>query len=430
MGFLQKLKGLMRPSSFLSGSLIYILGAVLLKGVSFLLIPLYTSVFTPADYGEMELINTVMALLTILVSFGFSQYLYMEYSHLEGFEKVNFIRKINYSYNSLALPSLITIGIGLIGFHKVIFASGSVFILIIMLGTIYLSFFQNNIYAVLQLDQKPRMVTYNKAVVAITLLIMNVAMVKYLHLGILSVYVSNIIAILLSLGMLKRESGIDSGYLKATSTKKDDISKYVKGGYPFIISSLAYFGINGIDRFLIKSFLGEEELGIYSLAFKFGSTVEPLIMVPILSAYNPMIFKRFSEGNFKQDIFRNFLIIIFIFSAIAFVLPIVAKLFINEKFYESLKLVPIFVLGFAFIFMAQLYAAPLLYLKKKSALVLNVILASIINIILNVVFIKTFQIQGSAFAFLVTNIFWFAITLMQAMKSTNNHQKGKSLSTY
>jgi O-antigen/teichoic acid export membrane protein len=143
--------------------------------------------------------------------------------------------------------------------------------------------------------------------------------------------------------------------------------------------------------------------------------------VPILSAYNPMIFKQFSQGDFRQKTLKRASIVIFIFTVIAIALPFVARIFIDERFYASLKLIPIFVLGFAFIFMAQIFAAPLLFLKKKGALVLNVIFASIINIILNIVLIKKFEIEGSAYAFLATNICWFIITIFQANKAVKIH---------
>jgi O-antigen/teichoic acid export membrane protein len=421
MNFSNLIKKVSVPGSFLNGSIIYIFGAILLKGVSFFLIPLYTSVFTTADYGEMELINTMMALLVIVVSFGFSQYIYIEYSHLDNAQKSEFISRINYCYNVLALPILLVFGSCLIYLNDSIFSFDNRYVIICMLVVVYLSFFQNNVYSVLQLDQKPRLVTYNKAIVAITTLILNIILIKYFKLGILSVYVSSMFAIVLSLIMMKKSRDTTGAYLKMQAISSKDMLTYIQGGYPFIISSLAYFGINGIDRFLIKSYLGEGELGIYALAFKFGSMLDPLLMVPILSAYNPMIFKQFSQGDFRQKTLKRASIVIFIFTVIAIALPFVARIFIDERFYASLKLIPIFVLGFAFIFMAQIFAAPLLFLKKKGALVLNVIFASIINIILNIVLIKKFEIEGSAYAFLATNICWFIITIFQANKAVKIH---------
>lgn len=423
MNYLKKIKNLWISNSLIQGSVIYITGSILLKGTSFLLIPLYTRVFTPADYGTMELINTMMALLIILISFGFSQLIYIEYTHLLKENKVDYVKKINYSFNVLAIPLLIFIGLVLFAIEDKILTNSSPFILGVMVLIVYLSFFQNNIYTVFQLDQRPKLVTYNKAVVAVILLSLNILLIKYLKIGIIGVYISNLTAIVISLLLFKKESRHSGNYLGQSRASQEEVLNFVKLGFPFIITSLAYFGINGIDRFLIKSILGESDLGLYSLGFKFGSILEPLLITPILSAYNPFIFKRFSEKNFKLNVIRNSLIIVAIFFGIALVLPFFAKLVIDTKFHYSLRLIPIFVMGFAFLFLTQMFAAPLLYFKKKKQLVVNVVIASIINIILNFTFVKLLGVQGSALAFLSANVFWFFLTLYQVhrlKKSFNN----------
>ena len=56
---------------------IYSLGNILNKSITFLLVPLYTRVLVPADYGKLELVNTVGAILAmlygLLVANGYSR---------------------------------------------------------------------------------------------------------------------------------------------------------------------------------------------------------------------------------------------------------------------------------------------------------------------------------------------------------------------
>lgn len=424
MKYFEKFKALLNSSTFIKGSIIYILGSVFLKGVSFILIPLYTEVFTPEDYGVMELINTVMSLLMIFITFGFSQLIYLEYTHFEEHNKLKYISKINYSFSLLALPILVVVGIILYIYRVDIFSIDTSYVIIIMLIIVYLSFFQNNIYAVLQLDQKPKLVTFNKALTGITLLVCNLIFIKYLRTGIIGVYIANVISIFVALVLLKLNLGSEKNYLQHKRVNKTEVLSLVKDGFPFIVSSLAYFGVNGIDRFIIKSLLGEQQLGLYSLGFKFGAMLEPLLIAPVLAAYNPHIFKKFSLGDFNQGIIKKTLLILLGFSIIALLLPFFASFIVNEKFKVSLTLIPIFVMGFAFLFLAQMVAAPLLYHKKKKVLVVNVIIASVINIFFNFLFIRFFKLEGSAIAFLITNICWFILTVIQSQKySRNNDSK-------
>jgi O-antigen/teichoic acid export membrane protein len=416
------LKGMIGSNSLIRGSMIYMLGSFFLKGVSFILIPLYTKVFTPADYGKMELINTCMSLLMIAITFGFSQLIFIEYIHLQKTEKLVYVKKVNYSFNLLAVPLLI-IGFGIFILFERTIVLENLYIILVVIAIVFLSFYQNNIYTILQLDQNPKMVTFNKAIIGIILLSLNVILIKYLKVGIIGVYLSNLIAIVISLVWLRFNLGNEQNYTGTVRTSRKEIISYLKFGFPFIITSLAYFGINGVDRFIIKSTLGEEQLGIYSLGFKFGAMLEPLLITPVLSAYNPFIFKKFSNGDFDQDIPMKVLYVLGSFSFIALVLPFFAKIIIDEQFYDSLILIPVFVMGFGFFFLSQMLAAPLLFFKNRKALLWNVVYASILNIIFNFLFIYIYGIIGSAIAYLATNFFWFLIIYYQARKYSITNQE-------
>src|SRR5262249_9346966 len=50
--------------------LIYGLGAVVAKGVGLLLLPVYTRIFPPSDYGTIEMLSTIASLLSALLAMG------------------------------------------------------------------------------------------------------------------------------------------------------------------------------------------------------------------------------------------------------------------------------------------------------------------------------------------------------------------------
>ncbi len=413
---LNKIKAYWASNSLIRGSLIYVLGSLFIKGVAFIMIPLYTRAFTPANYGTMELINTIMSLLTILVTFGFTQLIYIEYIHL-GNNKNAYIAKINYAFNVLAVPLLLLAGLLLYLFQESLFSEPDTSMIVIVILTIYVTFYQNNMYSVLQLDERPKMATLNKGITAIIILVLNIILVKYLKVGIIGVYISSLAAIIVSLALLRQ---VDRGLgeqLRLSPIPQLEVKKLVQMGFPFIITSMAYFGINGIDRVIIKTMLGDDELGLYALGFKFGAMLEPLLIAPILSAYNPHLFKKFSTGDFSMNITRNSTVIIAVFAVIAVVMPYASRLVIGPGFEPAITLIPYFVMGFAFLFLSQMLSAPLLYLKKKRALVYNIVLAAIINFVLNLILIRIFKLQGSSMAFVLTNIFWFLITLYQSQRA-------------
>jgi O-antigen/teichoic acid export membrane protein len=57
-----------------------------------------------------------------------------------------------------------------------------------------------------------------------------------------------------------------------------------------ISANFAFLVINLADRYLLKHLVGMEELGLYSLAFKFGALITFFIVTPLGLAWGPFMF--------------------------------------------------------------------------------------------------------------------------------------------
>lgn len=51
-------------------SLVYGFGAILAKGVGFFLLPIYTRIFTPAEYGTIEMLSVIASFLGAVLVMG------------------------------------------------------------------------------------------------------------------------------------------------------------------------------------------------------------------------------------------------------------------------------------------------------------------------------------------------------------------------
>ena len=78
-----KIKSLFSQASF------YSLGGMSIKFISFLLLPIYLAYLTPADYGVVEIVTILIAILTIVLGFGISSAVFREYyrEENEGYQK-------------------------------------------------------------------------------------------------------------------------------------------------------------------------------------------------------------------------------------------------------------------------------------------------------------------------------------------------------
>ena len=58
----------MKKPKLLSDVIIYSISSFLSKGISFLLLPLYTRIFSTYEYGILDILSVSIVLLTLLVS--------------------------------------------------------------------------------------------------------------------------------------------------------------------------------------------------------------------------------------------------------------------------------------------------------------------------------------------------------------------------
>lgn len=77
----------MKDLSYRKGIVVYGLGNIITKGITFLMIPLYARVLPVEAYGELELLTVMLSILILIADLGISSAL-MRYYHMENKEVV------------------------------------------------------------------------------------------------------------------------------------------------------------------------------------------------------------------------------------------------------------------------------------------------------------------------------------------------------
>ena len=399
---------------------IYTVGAFLQRGITFALIPIYLNVLSVAEFGNLDLINTLIYILSILFSCGLNQYYYAEY-YTSKETKKDLISQVSSSF----LLFNILIGVFLIpsflifGKHILNIPNQNTTI-ILAYGISILMFAQSLYFLNLRLAFKSIRFISISILSSLIIASMNIYMVYYLRKGITAILFTNLV----SISVVSMIGFYD--FYKRFKFPKIDFSKakyFIRNSSPFILTSLFAWIANYADRWIIKTMLDDTKLGIYSAAFKFSQIYDPLIIAPFLSAFTPYLFKRLSEKNYKTKFSTIVPIILIAFAAFAFVSIGILYFFAKEKYAESLQYIPFMVMGFAFYFIAQLVGGIMLFYKKKRALALNIALSGIVNLSLNFILIKTLGLKGSAIAFLSSNLFWCLLTVYQSVNLLNKMKR-------
>jgi O-antigen/teichoic acid export membrane protein len=393
-------------------SFYYTIGAFLVKGINFFLVPVYTSYLSPSEYGILDLYLTFTNILTIFCSLGLSQLIFVEFYKIKGEERKKFFSIIFWGY---ALFGLVICVIGGVIFH---FASeyftkvalASMLSVVLSCAIAYVTFYQTNFFNYLRLAGRSKLFVYFSIITGVVNAGMNILFVVKGNMGYNGILLGNIIVLLVSVafGFFVIKDKLDFKF----RIDLKEFSGYTKIGIAFILSSLCQWLINGADRWIVLNALNTTELGIYALAFKFSSFVDPLIITPITYAYLPYIFKKYAENNYSEKLTKIGLLAFLIFVPIALLVPYLLPMVISNKdYYLAVRLIPFLIISYYFYFISQLAANVLVYFKKIKWLVQNIIISGISNIILNYILVRKMGIIGCAYAYLISNIIWAILNI-------------------
>jgi O-antigen/teichoic acid export membrane protein len=180
-----------------------------------------------------------------------------------------------------------------------------------------------------------------------------------------------------------------------------------------MLTSLGYWSLSGLDRWIIISQAGEDALGLYSVAYKFSMVFEAILINPVWQVLSPYWFRQYSQKRFNQPILKIALVTIILFLCLGLLMQWVAGMLIDAQFYASLPLIPVLVSSVGFFFIAQMGSNLLNYRKKKLLLLINILCVVLINIVLNLVLIPQWGVMGAAVAFLISNMIWAALSIAQ-----------------
>jgi O-antigen/teichoic acid export membrane protein len=388
--------------------LIYSLGALFLKGVSFFLIPLYTRLLTPTEYGYLDLLNTFAGILEVVLSLGLAQVFFMEFYQISREKRLELLNRILSAYLILSsILYVITFSV-IIVLYETVFPGIRLVVIATVMLTTYLTFFQGLMILILKLSSRAFELTIFQIVVGLLGISLNILFVYFLRSGYEGVIWAGVISILCS-SVFGLSLYIKRGGRFALTFELNQVKELLRYGLPFIPNTLSFWMMNSANRWILFHYAGGDQVGYFSLAMKFGSLFDPLVIQPFLSAYAPRVLKKFGEGDFRQPLAWLFAGSLVFFIIVGFIMQQVAGFIIDANFYPALALIPIAILGFGFNFMSQSAALLLVFRKKVNILLLCILIGASVSVIANFILTPLYGGIGSALGTMVGNFSWLLI---------------------
>lgn len=164
--------------------------------------------------------------------------------------------------------------------------------------------------------------------------------------------------------------------------------------------------LNQGDRIMIQKMVGRGEVAIYSIAYNVGMLIQ-IFTNAINNAMTPWMYERLNEKDFKA-IRKNTTYILLglamIIIALMFFAPEVVLIFGSKKYIDAIYVVPPVAASVFFIFLFNIFAIPQMYYEDKRFMPIASMIAAVLNLILNYIFIRTYGYFAAGYTTLVCYI--------------------------
>lgn len=400
---LDKIKSLSKDT------LIYGVSTIAGRFLNFLLVPLYTNIFPPGEFGVVANIFAYIAILNVFFTIGLESGYFKFASTLEvGDEKENFSHPfLGIFFNSLVLSLILFL-----------FSSDFSYIFqvdisrqILIRYTAVILFFDAVAivpFAYLRLKNKPKLFATIKFVNILINVIGNIILILFLKYGIEAVFISNIIASFITVILLLPV--IVSNF--EISFNKTLISELLRFSLPHIPSGISSNIVQVINRPILTALTNDTTVGIFQANYRLG--IFMMLFVSMFEfAWRPFFLnnaklpdakKLFSKVMTIFVLAASFIFIIltlFIQDIATFKIPFKGYL-IGKAYWGGLDVVPLVLMAYLFYgIYINLMAG--IYIEKKTKYLPAITgTAAIINIIFNFILIPVYGIMGAGITTLIS----------------------------
>lgn len=400
----EKLKELTKDTA------IYGISTMLGRFLNFILVPFYTNIFAPTDYGVVILIYSYIAIFNIIFIYGMDA----AFLKFAAFKDIG-DEKDNFSTPFLSVLATSVLFCGMIILLKTPIASfvelTSNLDYLIILSALILFFDANTVisFLKLRLERKAKLFSFIKVISILFNILLNVFLILKLKWGIEAIFISNLAASILSFILLIPTLVKNFKF----SFHSVLFKRLLKFGLPYLPAGLGMMLVQVIDVPILEKLTDVKTVGIYKANYKLG--IFMMLFVNMFQyAWQPFFLTNAKEENAKE-IFSK---VLTYFSIVGSLMLVLLSLFISDivkinfagfsiigaKYWEGLYIVPVILLAYLFNGLYVVFSAGI-YIEEKSIYAPIVTgLGALTNIVANYMLIPQFNIMGAAIATLLSYV--------------------------
>jgi O-antigen/teichoic acid export membrane protein len=332
-------------------SLIYAIGIVATKTVAFLLLPIYTRLLSPADYGVLQLIMMFLEVLSIFagsrIAYGIFHF-YHKAVDEDARRRVlsTALLLLTATFGAAAVLSLLLAPY----LAQAVFGEAGRFATYVRLGTLSMAFESLIVVpnALFRLQQRSaRFVMFSLARLCLQVGL-NLFLLIVLRLGVAGVLLSSVITNLLLGGVLAAQ-------LLWTVRPRFDrfvAGQFLRFGIPLVVMQVATFIFTFGDRYFLNRAGDTTQVGLYGLAYQFGFLVGTIGYIPIEMVWDAQRFEMAKRPDRDAIYARVFITINLVLITAALGLSLfvgdVLRVIADPAFHAAAAFVPVIVGAYVF----------------------------------------------------------------------------------
>lgn len=396
----------------LSNSFIFFIGNFGSKLISILMVPLYTKVLTPSEYGVSDLILTTINLLVPILTLELGQAAIRFAIDAKSIgEKESIYSSILFQGLFVSLISFLMFPI--ISYFKVFGDYNFLFLFMLIMSS-----FNNMLLMYIRGIGKVIPYALNGILTTLITVGSNLLLLLVLKMGIQGYLISMIIAYLVSNVYLMTNA---NSILK---NRKIDLNRslmkeMLSFSTPLVPNTIIWWLINGSTRYFILYFVGASGNGLYAVANKVPSIISVVTTI-FTQAWQISSFEEFEskeKDSFYTNVFNIFLFLIFLcISVLIMIIKPIFSLIIDPTYFESWKIAPFLILGVGYSSLSAFLGTNYTAAKSTRGTFYSSIIGGVTSIISNILLIPTFGVIGSGIGNLISFVIMFLYRLIDTKR--------------
>lgn len=386
----------------------YAAGEILIKGINFILIPFYTKFLLPQEYGKLNYYIMWINIISVIISLGLNKSVQRYYCE-ENLDFNSFL-KSNLIFNLIIF--LIIILLFPLGKYLLIFSTNIWFYIIVIsfggsITQIYLNY--------LNIKEESFNFTIFNSFQNISIILLNIWLViklnkeKYMGIIYSNLIIMSFLTLYIIIFFMKK--------IKKSKFRLNYIKESIIFGIPLIFHSLGSIVLSQGDRYFIEKYFTYEKVGLYSLAYNIGN-ISILIMTVLTRLWLPYFYKNIENKSKDVETMATYysyfisITIVFLFFIIN---PLYTILF-TKNYSNGIAITKLVLISNLYLYLYSIYGNYNYFLKTTAKLCIMTMITAVINILLNILFMKKFGFEFAAYSTIISYFLFFIFNYLYLRK--------------